>query len=75
LLQRSIGIELEGTDEVAYEPAQYARLAAIARALMVTYPGITPARLTGHADIAPGRKTDPGPAFDWEYFQDLITDS
>ncbi|MBU6421024.1 MAG: 1,6-anhydro-N-acetylmuramyl-L-alanine amidase AmpD [Gammaproteobacteria bacterium] len=61
----SIGIELEGTDHVAYTDAQYAELAAISRALMRTYPGITPARIVGHADIAPGRKTDPGPAFDW----------
>jgi AmpD protein len=71
----SIGIELEGTDDLRYEPAQYARLAAIARALMATYPGIVPARITGHSDIAPGRKTDPGPAFDWQHFRGLIADS
>lgn len=61
----SIGIELEGTDHVAYADAQYAELARVSRALMHAYPGITPARIVGHADIAPGRKTDPGPAFDW----------
>lgn len=61
----SIGIELEGTDHVAYTDAQYAELAKVSRALMAAYPGITPARIVGHSDIAAGRKTDPGPAFDW----------
>jgi AmpD protein len=61
----SIGIELEGADDVAYEPVQYERLAAVAAALMDAYPGLRPARIAGHCDIAPGRKTDPGPAFDW----------
>lgn len=61
----SIGVELEGTDEVPYTDAQYAELARVSRALMTAYPGITSTRIVGHADIAPGRKTDPGPAFDW----------
>ena len=61
----SIGVELEGTDDVAYEPAQYTRLATITRALMRAYPGIASSRIVGHSDVAPGRKTDPGPAFDW----------
>ncbi|MDE2070206.1 MAG: 1,6-anhydro-N-acetylmuramyl-L-alanine amidase AmpD [Gammaproteobacteria bacterium] len=61
----SIGIELEGADHVAYSDAQYAELARVSRALMTAYPGITPTRVVGHSDIAPGRKTDPGPAFDW----------
>ena len=64
----SIGIELEGTDQAPYEPVQYRRLAAIAGALMRAYPAITPARIVGHSDIAPGRKTDPGPHFDWLRF-------
>ncbi|MDR2213593.1 MAG: 1,6-anhydro-N-acetylmuramyl-L-alanine amidase AmpD [Pseudomonadales bacterium] len=61
----SIGIELEGTDELPYTDAQYTQLSAVTRALLRAYPAITPARIAGHCDIAPGRKTDPGPAFDW----------
>lgn len=68
----SIGVELEGCDEVAYTDAQYAELAAVARGLMLVYPDITPARIVGHADIAPGRKTDPGPAFDWPGFRQRL---
>lgn len=65
----SIGVELEGADEVPYTARQYARLATVARLLMRAHPGITPARIVGHSDIAPGRKTDPGPAFDWRRFR------
>jgi AmpD protein len=65
----SIGIELEGCDDVPYAPAQYAELANVTRALMYAYPGITQARILGHSDIAPGRKTDPGPLFDWPGFR------
>lgn len=61
----SIGIELEGADHIAYTDAQYTELTAVSQALMRAYPGVTPARIVGHSDIAPGRKTDPGPAFDW----------
>lgn len=61
----SIGIELEGTDTLAYEEAQYATLAALVRELCRAYPSLSPQRLVGHSDIAPGRKSDPGPAFDW----------
>lgn len=61
----SIGIELEGTDETPYDPAQYVAAADVIRALLVAYPALSAQRITGHSDIAPGRKTDPGPAFDW----------
>ncbi len=61
----SLGIELEGTDDAPFSDVQYERLIALARLLQQAYPGITPARVCGHSDIAPGRKTDPGPAFDW----------
>jgi len=68
----SIGIELEGCDDVPYTERQYAALAAVSRAVMVAYPEITPARIVGHSDIAPGRKTDPGPAFDWSQFRERL---
>lgn len=64
----SIGIELEGSDDQPFTDRQYRRLAAIARVLLRAYPGITPARIVGHSDVAPGRKTDPGPHFDWIRF-------
>jgi AmpD protein len=62
----SIGIELEGCDDLPYENAQYNSLAAVTRTLMACYPQITPQRITGHSDIAPERKTDPGESFDWK---------
>ena len=61
----SIGIELEGEDETPYSDAQYGVLAAIVRAVADAYPQITGREIAAHADIAPGRKSDPGPAFDW----------
>ena len=68
----SIGIELEGADTIAYEPPQYRALADAVAALCAAYPTLSPQRLVGHSDIAPGRKTDPGPAFDWPYARRLI---
>lgn len=65
----SIGIELEGTDDLPYSDAQYRALEKVSRQLLLSYPKLTPERITGHADIAPGRKTDPGPAFDWQRFR------
>ena len=67
----SIGIELEGTDTVPYTDAQYASLAALIRALLATYPTLAAERIAGHSDIAPGRKTDPGPAFEWTRLRKL----
>jgi N-acetyl-anhydromuramoyl-L-alanine amidase len=61
----SIGIELEGTDDTAYAAEQYASLSALIVALCAAYPALSPTRLIGHSDIAPGRKTDPGGCFDW----------
>lgn len=61
----SIGIELEGSDELAFDDRQYQALADLTRALRARHPAITPDRIVGHSDIAPGRKTDPGPFFDW----------
>jgi len=71
----SIGIELEGTDSQPYESIQYEQLLMIVLLLMECYPGITEERITGHADIAPGRKTDPGEAFDWLLFRKLLASS
>lgn len=67
----SIGIELEGTDTLAYTEQQYQQLAALTKLLIREYPEIAN-NMAGHCDIAPVRKTDPGPAFDWEYFRGLV---
>lgn len=68
----SIGVELEGADDVAYEDRQYASLAALLAALIDAYPGLQPDSIAGHSDIAPGRKTDPGPSFDWPRLHALL---
>jgi N-acetyl-anhydromuramoyl-L-alanine amidase len=68
----SIGIELEGTDVVPYTDEQYASLATLVRTLLATYPTLSAERITGHSDIAPGRKTDPGPAFDWQRWRKML---
>lgn len=65
----SVGIELEGTDFQAFEPAQYDALLALTLALTSRYPL---AHVAGHEHIAPGRKTDPGPFFDWGLYKSLI---
>lgn len=68
----SIGIELEGTDDAAYTDSQYHSLVDVTRALMRAYPRINLQRIAGHCDIAPERKTDPGPAFDWLRYRSLL---
>ena len=68
----SIGIELEGTDTEPYADQQYACLGQVTQCLMAEYPALTAKRIRGHSDIAPSRKTDPGPAFDWQRFTDLL---
>lgn len=68
----SIGIELEGQDEEAYTEVQYRRLAGAIRALRQRFPAIEADALVGHCDIAPGRKRDPGPAFDWSRLRHLL---
>jgi AmpD protein len=68
----SIGIELEGTDHIPYTPAQYAALARLIMALCAAYPTLSTSHLVGHSDIAPGRKSDPGPVFDWARLRSLL---
>jgi AmpD protein len=66
----SIGVELEGADTVPYRPAQYRRLAWLTWALRARYPLVD---VAGHSDIAPGRKTDPGPAFSWAAYRAALS--
>ncbi len=68
----SVGIELEGCDNEAYADIQYASLARLVRVLRDTYTAIDADALTGHSDIAPGRKTDPGPHFDWPRLRSML---
>lgn len=68
----SVGVELEGTDDTCFTDAQYQSLASLTRYLMEVYPAITLGRIVGHSDIAPSRKTDPGPFFDWAGFRQQL---
>lgn len=71
----SIGIELEGADDQAFTDIQYQVLSAVSAVILKRYPAIDLTRIVGHSDIAPGRKTDPGPFFDWKRFRySLIKD-
>ncbi len=61
----SIGIELEGTEQAGFEEVQYLRLNRLVEVLLDTYPGLAPDRIVAHSELAPARKGDPGPHFDW----------
>ncbi len=69
----SIGIELEGTDDTPFTEAQYRVLGRLTAQIRERYPAITSDRIVGHADIAPGRKTDPGPCFDWTRYRRCLS--
>lgn len=69
----SIGIEMEGEDETPYTDIQYQVLATIIKDLIKSYPELNEQTITGHSDIAPGRKTDPGEAFDWGILRKLLS--
>ncbi|MEM1404444.1 MAG: 1,6-anhydro-N-acetylmuramyl-L-alanine amidase AmpD [Pseudomonadota bacterium] len=71
----SIGIELEGTDTLRYTDEQYKSLAHLITALRIHYPNLAGGGIAGHSDIAPGRKTDPGPAFDWARLRRMLAGS
>jgi len=66
----SIGVEVEGSDDIRYTAPQYTMLARLVKALQRRYPI---ADVAGHSDVAPGRKTDPGPAFDWTRLSRMLT--
>jgi N-acetyl-anhydromuramoyl-L-alanine amidase len=68
----SVGVELEGTDDTPYTDSQYDQLGSLVEALLKTYPSLSSEHIVGHCDIAPGRKTDPGPSFDWERFRSIL---
>lgn len=68
----SIGIELEGEDETPYTEQQYLELSKVIKTLIKNYPDLNEKTIAGHNDIAPGRKTDPGEAFDWPHLRSLL---
>lgn len=68
----SVGIELEGTDTIPYTSKQYDTLVNVTLALLETYPELSLDRIVGHSDIAPDRKTDPGPSFDWLKYKQAV---
>ena len=68
----SIGIEMEGTDDLPYEEIQYQKLAEVTREIINKHPNISKDQITGHCHIAPNRKTDPGDAFDWKKYKKMI---
>ena len=70
----SVGIELEGTDDIPYTEEQYKQLSQVVACLIRTYSTLNAEHIAGHCDIAPGRKTDPGPSFRWDYFTDMLAE-
>ncbi|MBT8439565.1 MAG: 1,6-anhydro-N-acetylmuramyl-L-alanine amidase AmpD [Gammaproteobacteria bacterium] len=68
----SIGIELEGSDNQPFEEQQYQRLSELTHALIDHYPTLSKKMITGHCNIAPERKTDPGPFFNWEHYFSML---
>ena len=70
----SVGIELEGTDHTGFDDAQYATLVEVSRHLMRAFPDIAVDHVFGHSDVAPGRKTDPGPGFDWARYRRALAE-
>jgi AmpD protein len=68
----SIGVELEGCDDQPYTDVQYTQLAALTKVIMKQWPAINLENIVGHCHIAPDRKTDPGPQFDWQHYFDLL---
>jgi AmpD protein len=68
----SVGIELEGADDVPYTSEQYRSLVKVTGLLMERFPSLQKENIVGHSDIAPGRKTDPGPAFDWIAYRSML---
>jgi len=71
----SIGIELEGSDTIAYTQQQYLRLTKVIQLLIKTYPHLSKHRIIGHSDIAPERKTDPGKSFSWSLLFQLLNEN
>lgn len=69
----SIGIELEGSDNQKFEEIQYECLAELTRLIQQHYPNIANNSIVGHSDIAPARKTDPGPYFDWQSYRKSLS--
>ena len=68
----SVGIELEGADGIPYADPQYEQLGVLVEALLCAYPSLSADHIVGHSDVAPGRKTDPWPSFDWERWRSIL---